>query len=79
MSLLQNELESSTNLSHISYAEVVTQRDGLKERCQGLRQQVDNLETELVDLRTEKEMWGLQGGEYQEMVEILQVRPFTFS
>jgi hypothetical protein len=33
---------------------------------------VELLETELVDLRTEKEMWALQGGEYQEMVEILQ-------
>lgn len=66
-------MESSLNLTKLTLSEVTTQKDGLQERCSGLKQKLDQLETELVELRTEKDMWGLQGSEYSEMVEILQV------
>jgi hypothetical protein len=35
---------------------------------------MERVESELVELRTEKEMWSLEGGEYHEMVEILQTK-----
>jgi chromosome segregation ATPase len=67
-------VESLLNLTKVSHAEAISQRNGLQERCDSLRLHMEQVETELVELRTEKEMWSLEGGEYHEMVEILQTK-----